>query len=355
MMGLYFVMAVVTTLTSEDVMKNIEIIGGGTVSHVRNHLALCAPAYGSTARQLFPLVNELKDNDYWTNITLTKMGGGGNGNPETNDDISKLVDQLIANPDTRIIFFNPALVDFSGAITTEGVSGYEWNDSIPTRSGKYEDRLQTSKGQQKMLLTPTDKIISKIRKQRKDIFLVAFKTTCGATEDEQFLRGLHLLKSNSCNLVLANDTGTRTNMIITPEQARYSVTNNRDEVLRSLVEMTLSRASGHFTRSKVVPGEAIPWDMETIPHALKEVVEHCIVKGPISHSMVQPLDTLLSRRVRPISLPPSVRRTSTSYLRLAWFYVMLKVMMRSLPMVLSHLWAVSHKGLFSVSIPKLTA
>lgn len=279
MMGLYFVMAVVTTLTSEDVMKNIEIIGGGTVSHVRNHLALCAPAYGSTARQLFPLVNELKDNDYWTNITLTKMGGGGNGNPETNDDISKLVDQLIANPDTRIIFFNPALVDFSGAITTEGVSGYEWNDSIPTRSGKYEDRLQTSKGQQKMLLTPTDKIISKIRKQRKDIFLVAFKTTCGATEDEQFLRGLHLLKSNSCNLVLANDTGTRTNMIITPEQARYSVTNNRDEVLRSLVEMTLSRASGHFTRSKVVPGEAIPWDMETIPHALKEVVEHCIVKG----------------------------------------------------------------------------
>ena len=37
-------------------MKNIDIIGGGTVSHVRNHLALCAPAYGTTSRQLETIV-----------------------------------------------------------------------------------------------------------------------------------------------------------------------------------------------------------------------------------------------------------------------------------------------------------
>ena len=260
-------------------MKYIEIIGGGTVHHVRNHLALTAPAYGSTARQLFPLVNELKDSDYWTNLTLTKMGGGGAGNPETNEDVSKLVDQLIANPDTKIIFFNPALVDYQGSITTEGAAGYEWNDSIPTRSGKYEERLKTSEGERKMLLTPAPKLLGKIRKERKDIFLVAFKTTCGATEDEQFLTGLHLLKTNSCNLVLANDTKTRTNMVITPEQARYHVTTNRDVALRGLVEMTLSRAKGTFTHSTVVPGPSVPWDMETIPHSLKAVVEHCITQG----------------------------------------------------------------------------
>src|SRR5271157_2851817 len=166
---------------------NIEIIGGGTVSHVRNHLALCAPAYGTTATLLEHLLLDEDDAlDYEINLHLTKMADH-RSQLESNEDVSKLVNQLIDNPETKIIFFNPALVDYDGSITTEGAAGYEWNDSIPTRSGKYEERLQTSEGQQKMLLTPTQKLLGRIRKQRKDIFLVAFKTTCGATEDEQFL------------------------------------------------------------------------------------------------------------------------------------------------------------------------
>jgi hypothetical protein len=32
--------------------KTVEIIGGGTISHIRNHLALAAPAYGTTACQI---------------------------------------------------------------------------------------------------------------------------------------------------------------------------------------------------------------------------------------------------------------------------------------------------------------
>lgn len=260
-------------------MKNIEIIGGGTVFHVRNHLALCAPAYGTTARRLDDMLCDSDDAlPYEINLHLTKMANP-RSHLETNEDISKLVDQLVADPETRIIFFNPALVDFEGAITTSGAVGYEWSDDIATKSGKYETRLQTSKGEQGMLLWPAPKILGKIRKSRKDIFLVAFKTTCGATEDEQFLTGLHLLKSSSANLVLANDTKTRKNMIITPEQARYTVTTDREAVLHSLVEMTLSRAQGTFTRSTVVPGESVPWDMEHIPHSLKAVVEHCISRG----------------------------------------------------------------------------
>lgn len=268
-------------------MKNIEIIGGGTVFHVRNHLALCAPAYGTTARNLYYLcgINKFcRSGEMGNHLHLTKMAEAGEpyhegSNLETNEDISKLVDQLVANPDTKIIFFNPALVDFEGAITTSGPVGYEWSDDIPTKSGKYETRLQTSKGEQSMLLWPAPKILSKIRKDRKDIFLVAFKTTCGATEDEQFLTALHLLKTASCNLVLANDTKTRMNMIVTPEQARYSVTTDRDIALLTLVTMALSRAQGTFTRSTVVEGSPVPWDMEHIPHSLKEVVEHCIAKG----------------------------------------------------------------------------
>ena len=266
-------------------MKNIEVIGGGTVSHVRNHLALTAPAYGNTAREIYKLCNLENNpslgNDYEYNISLhlTKMASSGESDLETNEDISNLVDKLILNPETKIIFFNPALVDFNGSIATGAAAGYEWYDNAHTKSGKYETRLKTSEGEQRMLLTPAAKILGKIRKTRKDIFLVAFKTTCGATEDEQFLRGLHLLKDNSCNLVLANDTKTRTNMIITPEQARYSVTTDRELALQELVTMTLARASNTFTRSTVVSGPTIPWDMENIPHSLKAVVEHCIAKG----------------------------------------------------------------------------
>lgn len=264
-------------------MKEIHILGGGTVSHVRNHLALTAPAYGSTARfinsilldQMYDLVSDKRIGNYDVFLHLTKMADSGKGKLETNEDVSKLVDTLIANPDVKIIFFNAALVDYNASVLE-----YDWqHGDCSTKSGKYETRLKTSEGSRSLWLTPTEKLISKIRKDRKDIFLVGFKTTCGSTEDEQFLTGLNLLKSSSCNLVLANDTKTRTNMVITPEQARYSVTTDREAALKELVEMTLARSKGTFTRSTVVDGNSVSWNAATVPDSLKKVVDHCIAKG----------------------------------------------------------------------------
>ena len=264
-------------------MKTIEIIGGGTVSHVRNHLALAAPAYGNTARAIHRYLYlqetydllKLQGNSYSKNLYLTKMASSGESNLETNEDISNLVDKLIANQDTKIIFFNPALVDYNGYVTTKSSYSFAGN----TKSGKYEPRLKTSDGPVDLYLFPADKIVSRIRKHRKDIFLVAFKTTCGATEDEQFIAGLNLLKTASCNLVLANDTKTRVNMIITPEQARYSVSTDRDSVLADLVIMALQRSNNTFTRSTVVDGDPVNWNDNQVPASLRKVVDHCISKG----------------------------------------------------------------------------
>lgn len=264
-------------------MKNIEIIGGGTVYHVRNHLALTAPAYGTTAKVIKEFCDTYNNKEYRVNLHLTTMAGGdkvpGGEWLETNEDVSNLLDRLIANPETKIIFFNPALVDYEGSICASGAVGYEWSDEIPTASGKYQERLQTSEGKKLMRLIPAPKLVSKIRKERKDIFLVAFKTTCGATEDEQFLAGLNLLKKNSCNLVLANDTLTRVNMIITPEQARYVVTTDRGHAITELVSMAMERSTGHFTRSTVVKGESVAWNHPVIPSSLRMVVNHCINMG----------------------------------------------------------------------------
>ena len=279
-MELYYAIRVVLIHTG-NIMKNIEIIGGGTVYHVRNHLALTAPAYGKTAKYIHDLClthdTWYSKGKYGIHLHLTKMAGGSQ--LETNEDVSKLLDTLIANPETKVIFFNPALVDYEGSVLVSGAVGYNWYDDLPTPSGKYQGRLKTSEGERLMKLTPAAKLISKIRKERKDIFLVGFKTTCGVSEDDQFLTGLHLLKSSSCNLVLANDTQTRVNMIITPEQARYSVTKNRSEAISELVTMAMARSEGHFTRSTVVDGPAIAWNSHLIPSSLRTVVNHCIDKG----------------------------------------------------------------------------
>lgn len=255
----------------KEPMKTIHIIGGGTMSHVRNHLSLCAPAYGSTA---IALKKELDSaySSYKVDLHLTKMADSSS-RLETSDDIDRLLDHLIADPNTRCIIFNPALVDFNGEVTSD-VDAAE-----VIRSGKHARRLKTRNGAQQMTLTPAKKLIGKIRATRKDIFVVGFKTTTDATPDEQYAAGLRLLKENSLNLVLANDVVTRRNVIIAPEETQYFASHNRTAVLGHLARMTLSRLKNTFTRSTVVPGEAVPWSSDKVPANLRDVVNFCIEQG----------------------------------------------------------------------------
>lgn len=55
-------------------MKNIHILGGGTFSYVRSHMALAAPAFGNTARDIAGMMYRSDDfNLYDIHLTLTKM------------------------------------------------------------------------------------------------------------------------------------------------------------------------------------------------------------------------------------------------------------------------------------------
>lgn len=210
-----------------DFKKTVEIVGGGTVSHVRAHLALSAVAYGGTARTLKAMCEEHSDK-LKVNLHLTKMANSGQGNLETNEDIAELTAGFIRDPNVKIVFFNPALCDFNGDVggNYESNPHGSWYVKSSEVSGKYATRLSSNE-KYNMHLVPSEKVIGSIRRSRKDIFLVGFKTTCGVSPDEQYLAGLNLLKKSSCNLVLANDIKTRKNMIITPEEARYHVTNDR--------------------------------------------------------------------------------------------------------------------------------
>ena len=240
----------------------IHVVGGGTIVHVRNHLALAAPAYGSTAREIAGICARLGHD---ARLTLTRMADPSSSY-ETNDDMSRLAQEIVKNQHSRIVFWNPAICDFNGQV----------GDVTPHRKAQ---RLKTAEGEQGMRLTPSDKIVATIRKDRKDIFLVAFKTTTGATEDEMYIAGLKLMKGSHINLVLVNDVVTRMNMVVTPEEARYHVTLQRVEALEGLVDMALLRSRATFTRSTVVENGGVAWNSEMISDNLREVVDHCIRRG----------------------------------------------------------------------------
>lgn len=277
--------------------KRVVVIGGGTFSPVKSHLDLAAKAFGNTARQIaryaedtFPTMD--------INLVTTMMAGNQNyvveennngymatfpyegKNIITNDDLSAFVDEIIEDTRTKIVIFNAAVCDWDGEAGT--ILDAPANSDFPFPGSALfarntERRLSTKDGVTPYIrLIQNPKIVQKIRARRKDIFLVAFKQTDGATEDEQYIAGLNLFKSASCNLVVANDKQSRLNMVITPEEARYHVTTDREAALRGMLEMAKLRSHLMFTRSTVVSGEPTPWDSPEVPESLRTVVDYCI-------------------------------------------------------------------------------
>lgn len=245
--------------------KVVHVIGGGTRYHIDSHLFLGSHALGNTARKLVELC-EAKGEAMDIELHLTRMADPASL-IDTNEDMKSLIETLVEDLRTKIIFFNAAVVDFEGQV----------------RSSR-EGRLRTSDANNRplthtLMLTPSEKIVRLIRKTRKDIFLVAFKQTAGATPEEQYRQGLNLLKAASANLVLANDSVTRQNMIIVPEEASYCVTTDREKVLQELVNVAYLRSHLTFTRSTVVSGEPVLWQSGLVPESLRTVVDHCIARG----------------------------------------------------------------------------
>jgi len=259
--------------------KRIHVFGGGTVAHIASHLALSAPAYGSTARKIAKLCEERFGDKLDISLELTNMALGGHGSLNTPEDIRHRVSELVESPLTKIIFFSCAIVDYD-PFRVDKFEPIVGSFPILFNCGKYEKRLNSRDHDQINICSkPSPKIISEIRKDRKDIFLVGFKTTCNVDNQTMYERGLKLCKESSCNLVLVNDVGRRFNMIITPEEAAYCETEDRDKVLTELVDMTYHRSHLTFTRSTVVDGQPVPWSDSRVPNSLRTVVNHCIKGG----------------------------------------------------------------------------
>lgn len=208
-------------------MKKYHVIGGGTVNHVRSHFAVTATAYGGTARFIHA---ELEKKGVKADLHLTKMACAGQSNLETNDDIANLVDEILKDKNSKVIVFNPAITDFNGQI-----------GDIP--SGKYATRLKSREAKDlKLSLTMADKIAPRIKAERPDIVLITFKTTTHASQDAQYEAGLKQLKGSSADLVLANDTGSRNNMVLSKDGTILLATQDRTQALLCLIDEAIKRA-----------------------------------------------------------------------------------------------------------------
>lgn len=318
-------------LNMNNLSRRIAVLGGGTNTYISNHLALSAPAYGTTAKTLANKFRRHEENKMEVDLYLTKMASSdsihlGRNLPDTPEEIEELVDKLIADPATRVIIFNVAMVDYkpTSLFTLESNSYDAYNPrEITDKFGKYASRLNTSKLPEVCLeLSVQDKIIQKIRKERKDILLVGFKTTCGATKEEQFQKGLKLCKDASANIVFVNDVDKdrirnldsaleskkilsnikstsemetayihegikeaeeqieafQNNGLVTPEESSYWY-DTRNEALDGLVQMVLNRVKGEFVRTTVVEGNVISWNDTIIPQTFKDVFNYIRSNG----------------------------------------------------------------------------
>lgn len=205
----------------------IYVVGGGTFSYVRNHLALAAPAFGTTAWKLKDLLEtHVQD----TTLVLTRMADR-HSKIETADDLRTQVIPLFDAPKVNAVFWNPAICDFDGKIGN-------------IESGKHAQRIKTSAGWVTMYLDPAAKLINEIRARRPDIFLVSFKTTTGASDREMYEAGKTHIQQSGSNLVLVNDVVRRQNLVVTASgETTYKVQEDRDAALRTLVHAFLLERS----------------------------------------------------------------------------------------------------------------
>lgn len=180
----------------------IRIVGGGALAPISPNIALCAPAYGQTARALLSIV---KAHDRPAEMILTRMADPTSPH-ETVADLQALAETWAADRRCRVVF---------------------WSASTPAAWMTADHPL--------MMAPDAGRRIVSAFATRPDVTLVLFSPTRGASRDEQINAAMDLMAATSCALVLANDSATRTNLVLDEAGACLHESFDRDTALASLV------------------------------------------------------------------------------------------------------------------------
>ena len=286
-------------------MNKVYIIAGGTLVHVSPHFSLAAPAYGKVGTKiksnLDSIVSEKGDKGFEFILMPTKMAlyeCRNHFDPEMYDqiladakiksletyyDVKKFIKHILKDDSTKGIILPSAICDYEPRIikkidenkmSLRGVVSYDF--------GKKAKRLKTKDGNLSLEIQPTDKIVSGIRRKRKDIFLVSFKATAGESVDHSYNIGLKSMKDNKSNLVYINDVQKKVNMIMTPEEFVYT-NKSRDELMMTLCELIYDRIDLTYHKTEVKGrSKADVYDLMkrgSIPKNFVDILKHAIGEG----------------------------------------------------------------------------
>lgn len=301
--------------------KRIFVICGGTMNHVTPHFSLCAPAYGSVGLKLYNELNkQITNREVWQNefikdpeqrdkvkytveliptqMALNVLPGemvmgyyyflekAGLKRLETNQDLSKLIDYLISNKETRSIIMAAAVCDFEPNALSE-ILDIDVLGEPQLKFGKDQKRLDSGNCYN-MDIKPSEKILSKIRQQRKDIFVVSFKTTSEEGRDMTYKKGLLSLKKNSSNLVFANDIKEKINMVVTPEEFPYE-SPTREEAIKQLADIAFKRINLTFGDKTILQDDKRAFPDELIKEGAIPQNWYDVMKYLMANNAFKPL------------------------------------------------------------------
>lgn len=200
-------------------MNKCVIIGGGTFNPIACHLSLAAPAFGRTARDMARRFSHLAP-DMECVLKLTKMADH-TSDLITNLDVADYVSGLLDDPLVKIIIMNAAICDFE------------------IKNPSTESRLSSQKDYHVVMKGVKGKILSMIKDRRPDIVVCGFKTTHGATNDQQLKKGVASMNANNINLVIANDVGTYKNVLISDSGRSYM--DDRGALIDRMIRIAVGR------------------------------------------------------------------------------------------------------------------
>lgn len=233
-------------------LQKIVIFSGGTINYIRPHFALCAPAFGTIGNNIFDAFTEWRDKKFPPELIKeidapiamnqiiherTKMAGGDS--IVTNEDLALVLDGYLADPTVGCIIMAAAVCDFEA-------------DSVRSKYGDCEDagkhlpRLNTSNPDKyyKIAVYPAEKLITKIKEHRPDIFLVGFKTTTDASDDELKEACIKSQTANGGNLIFGNDINLHTNVLIS---SNVSLTAPRQNCIAAMVGLIMNYLQDNIT------------------------------------------------------------------------------------------------------------
>lgn len=197
----------------------VVVIGGGTFNHISCHLSLAAPAFGTTARYLAKIY---QGHGVDVELVLTKMADH-TSKIVTNEDLARKLVEIADDPDVEVVVMNAAVCDFEMDNPSE------------------ETRLSSSQDYPVMLRGITGKIVKGFKELRPDVIVVGFKTTHNAKWTTQLSKAALSLESNGLDIVLANDVGTKLNMVLT--RHGEFVQANREHCLSFIASESLDLAA----------------------------------------------------------------------------------------------------------------